>query len=201
MYFAYMKSPEVLQILDRLEQLQRSYLREFSYRVGLNLRQLEALIYLSKCNRYSRTPVALSEYLGLTKGTVSQTVLSLETKRLLTKTADSKDARLVHLLLTRKGERLLEQCAEEAPLEKALSQNADMTETLGRQLRTLLAEVQRANHSKTFGACYSCAYFRRHGLGSTHQCGLTGEPLLDHESLKICREHTMDEEKTSPLAD
>ena len=32
----------------------------------------------SKANRYSNTPQALADYLGLTKGTVSQTLLLLD---------------------------------------------------------------------------------------------------------------------------
>ena len=38
------------------------------------------LFYLNQANRFSNTPQALTEYLGLTKGTVSQTVLVLESR-------------------------------------------------------------------------------------------------------------------------
>jgi len=186
-----MKTDEVLQIFDRLGHLHRSYLREFSYKQGLNLRQLETLIYLNKCNRYSDTPVALAEYLGLTKGTVSQTVVSLEEKQLLKKTSDKIDGRIVHLVPTRKAERLLEQCLADSPLEKSLASHSADATLLGSSLLTVLTDVQRANDSKMFGACHTCIYFRRNGLGLTHQCGLTKEKLLDHESLKICREHSL----------
>ena len=185
-----MKAQEALKLLDRLSHLHQAYLREFSYRVGLNLRQLECLLYFNSCNRYSDTPLALTEYLGLTKGTVSQTILSLEDKGLLKKYSDTNDGRIVHLKLTRRAEKLLEQCAEDSPLEKAFSRDTDISPTLGKMLSSVLIEVQRTNDSKTFGACYSCSHFRRNGLGATHQCGLTKEPLSEYESLKICREHT-----------
>ena len=185
-----METGAIFQIFDRLEHLHRSYLREFSYQVGLNLRQLESLIYLGKCNRYSNTPAALTEYLGLTKGTVSQTILSLEKKRLLRKNSDKNDGRIVHLTLTRKAEKLLKQCSANSPLECSLAGYSAKSAALGSMLLTLLTEVQRANQSRMFGACHTCAYFRRNGLGTAHQCGLTKEQLLAHESLKICREHS-----------
>ena len=185
-----MPSKQPLKVLDRLSHLHHAYLREFSYGVGLNLRQLECLAYLRACNRYSDTPLALTEYLGLTKGTVSQTILSLEDKGLLKKNSDSNDGRVVHLKPTRKAEKLLEQCAHDSPLERAFSKNNEISDSLAESLSTILIEVQRANNSKTFGACYSCSHFRCNGLGITHQCGLTEEPLSEQESLKICREHT-----------
>lgn len=185
-----MNSLKPLKILDRINHLHHAYLREFSYRVGLNLRQLECLAYLQACNRYSDTPLALTEYLGLTKGTVSQTILSLEDKGLLKKNSDSNDGRVIHIKLTRKAEKLLEQCAHDSPLEKAFSNNDEISSSLAEPLSAILIEVQRANNSKTFGACYSCNHFRRNGLGTTHQCGLTKEPLSEQESLKICREHS-----------
>ena len=186
-----MKSQAVLKLLDRLSNLSHAYHREFSYSVGLNLRQLESLLYFNSCNRYSDTPLALAEYLGLTKGTVSQTILSLEDKGLLKKNSDPKDKRIVHLKLTRKAEKLLEQCINDSPLEKAFSKEDDISPVIGKMLSSVLIEVQKANNSKTFGVCYSCSYFCRNGLGSEHQCGLTKEPLSDHDSLKICREHSI----------
>lgn len=86
---------EALNFLERLGHLYRSHLREFAYSEGLNLSQVESLIYLARCNRYSNTPLALAEYFGLTKGTVSQTVISLEKKKLLDKMIDQSDRRVV----------------------------------------------------------------------------------------------------------
>ena len=60
---------------------------------GLLPVQWEALRYLGRANRFSRTPAALTAYLGLTKGTVSQTVHVLEAKGLVTKQVDPADRR------------------------------------------------------------------------------------------------------------
>ncbi len=176
-------------LLERLDHLHRSYLRDFAYAEGLNLRQLEALLYLSNCNKYSDTPLAMSEYLGLTKGTVSQTIIALEHKTLLRKKKDSDDRRVIHLELTTKGQQIVKNCVDNSDRAKALRSNAKLR-TLETGLTELLREIQHVNGHRTFGACHTCKHFRRKALGEHHQCGLTQEPLFEIESLKICREHT-----------
>ena len=57
--------------------------------------QWDALRYVSRANRFSRTPGALTAYLGVTKGTVSQTLMSLERAGLVSKTIDAADRRSV----------------------------------------------------------------------------------------------------------
>ena len=60
--------------LERLARLMRA--RE--HEDGLNPAQWEALRFLSRANRFSNAPGALTRYLGATKGTVSQTLMALE---------------------------------------------------------------------------------------------------------------------------
>ena len=69
-----------------------------------NLFSWRVLHYLSVCNRYSDTPMAVTEYLGQTKGTVSQTLKVLEKKALLFKEPDKDDKRVMHLKLTEQGQ-------------------------------------------------------------------------------------------------
>src|SRR3546814_7076019 len=57
----------VIVLLDRLSRLTR----ELQFVDGLNPAQWEALRFLATANKYSRSPTALAEYLGATKGTVS----------------------------------------------------------------------------------------------------------------------------------
>ncbi|MEZ4755002.1 MAG: MarR family winged helix-turn-helix transcriptional regulator [Bdellovibrionota bacterium] len=182
------------ELLDQLGHLHRSYHREFAYSNGLNLRQLEALLFLSNCNRYSDTPLALSEYLGLTKGTVSQTIISLEDKDLLKKSKDPKDGRIVHLQLTKEAQKLVRQCLKGSQRAKALDESSEQLESLEDGLMELLKRIQHTNGYRTFGICQTCSHFRPQGLGKQHQCGLTLEPLYSKESLKLCREHTEERE-------
>src|SRR5438046_10143253 len=85
----------------------RTELRKSGSDEALQPVQLQALIYLSKANRYSNTPQALAQYLGLTKGTVSQTLLLLDRRGLIERFEDDIDRRVVRLRLSSAGERLL----------------------------------------------------------------------------------------------
>lgn len=74
---------------------------------GIKPTHLSALRYLASCNRYSNTPLAVTEYLGLTKGTVSQSLNRLETYGFIVKSQDQRDKRSVHLELTVSARTLL----------------------------------------------------------------------------------------------
>lgn len=190
-----MSIARIEELIERLDNLRRTHISSVAYASGLNLRQLEALIFLAKCNRYSDTPLGLTEYLGLTKGTVSQTVITLEEKEFLKKIPDTKDKRVVHLQLTKKGKRVVEKCVNESPLAalEGLESSNTITKSVQESLTSLLIILQRANSSQTFGACETCRHYRKFELGNKHQCGLTLEPLTAEESLKICREHIANE--------
>ena len=70
---------DLAQLREQLERLSR-LIRQQGFHEGLNPAQWEALRYVSRANRFSNSPGALAQYLGSTKGTVSQTILSLEKK-------------------------------------------------------------------------------------------------------------------------
>src|SRR5436190_7638078 len=89
--------------LERLARLMRAG----EHGDGLNPAQWEALRYLARANRFSNAPGALTKYLGATKGTISQTVMALERKGLVSKSRRESEKRSVSLVLTPKGEALL----------------------------------------------------------------------------------------------
>ena len=168
-------------LTERLSSLFRASLRSVASAHGLKLSQLEALIYLSVANRYSDTPIALAEYLSLTKGTVSQTLKALERQGLVTKTRDDADGRVQHCALTEAGEAIV---AEAFPAEGfATAEHESQVDAL----EALLRGLQRRNGFRTFGLCKTCRFFEPRARGG--RCGLTREPLSRRETTKICREH------------
>ena len=56
-----------------------------------------------------------------------------------------------------------------------------------RGLTLFKAELQRRNGQRAFGICHQCAHFQH---GGDARCGLTGEPLVEEQSRRICREWT-----------
>lgn len=168
-------------LLERLGNLLREHARTIATREGLKLAQLDALVYLSRANRYSDTTSAVVDYLCATKGSVSQTLAALEDKGLVQRVADPSDGRVHHCRPTPEGYRI----AREA-FPSALLHGRDRPE-LEHELLALLGDIQRARGGRSFGVCKTCVHFTRTGRG--HRCGLTGEPLTIPESHLLCRDH------------
>lgn len=183
-----MSVTEFHDILERLCNLLRMEMRGFGMKFGLQPVQIEALTYVTQCNRYSDTPQAVGEYLGLTKGTVSQSLKVLEQKGLLRKQHDKQDKRIVHLAPTAKGRKLIEQAIPAKGLEGALAiTNSLQVGELAEVLRSVLREMQHINNRKSFAACHTCRFNEQHVKGAV--CGLTQEPLSVQDIQLICREH------------
>ncbi len=177
---------DILVLFERISRV----LHNDGHAGGLKPTQWEALRYFSRANRFSRSPSALTAYLGMTKGTVSQTINALNKKGLIDKTVDDDDRRQVQIDLTTKGLKLLAQDPLES-LAQSLSklsgaQRQELHNDLGDFLRTTL----RRRDGLPFGACKTCRYFKKNAPdGSPHKCGLLEEPLSASDSDLICVEH------------
>lgn len=184
-----MDNKNLYRLIERIGNLLRTEIRKAGGDLGLQPVHLQALNYLARCNRYSDTQAAVTDYLGATKGTVSQTLKVLERKAYIAKVTDPEDKRVQHLKVSKSGYELLASCLPPRIFQEASHRigEADRTQ-LSDLLTGMLRELQRANHSKTFGVCHTCDFFRSDGVH--RHCGLTHEPLSLADSEKICREHT-----------
>ncbi len=173
-------------VTERISSLLRSSLRQVASSHSLKLVQLEALVYLSVANRYSDTPIAVTEYLGVTKGTVSQTLKVLERQALIEKHTDQSDRRVQHCVVTNKGQAIVAE-ALPSPLFHG-SDTATQSELLAASLNWLL-QLQQLNGFRTFGQCRSCQLYQPLAKGG--RCGLTEERLSVADGEKRCREHQL----------
>lgn len=179
---------EAAYLIDRLERLSRST----DARTGLNPAQWEALRYVARANRFSRSPAALADYLNSTRGTVSQTLIALEDKGFIARQPNPKDRRSLELVITDAGQTML----ASDPLidlahDIAVGAEAELA-TLVDMLRAALRQTINRNGGKSFGACHTCRFFQRSaakGATTPHRCGLLNEPLSDADGLAICMEH------------
>jgi DNA-binding MarR family transcriptional regulator len=177
------------QLLERLAGLLRSESRKLLFEYGLQPVQFEALHYLSICNRYSDTPMAVTEYLGQTKGSVSQTLKVLEKKGFINKASDSSDKRVIHLAITVEGREIVAAILPSPILRLACDQlNKCEVSTINSSLAALLTATQKANGFKSFGQCASCRHNIKLDSGESF-CGLTNEPLSTMDTELICCEH------------
>jgi DNA-binding MarR family transcriptional regulator len=178
---------EAAELMDRLERLAR--MGEQTGR--LNPAQWEALRYLARANRFSRTPAALADYLAATRGTVSRTLASLEEKGFVGRTENARDGRSVEFAVTAAGAGALRR-------DPLLTLAADIAAATGGDaralvaaLRAMLAAALARNGGRAFGACGGCRHFRagaHPGARQPHHCALLNAALSDADSGAICAE-------------
>lgn len=174
-------------LLERIGQLTRT-----EEQVGdLYPAQWTVLRYLARANRFSRTPMAITHYMGSTRGTVSQTVIALERKGYVERIPSDRDKRSVNVELTKAGLGKLRadpilQLAEEVRL--AFAEPPKRARVV---LEKILARLISANGGRAFGQCFTCRHFKPEGgaaKGYPHYCGLLEVDLSSADSEAICVE-------------
>ena len=175
-----------------LERLAR-IIRASEHEGGLNPAQWEALRYLSRANRYSDSPSALTRYLGATKGTISQTLKALERKGYVSKSVREGAGRSVRLSLTPKGRDALKRDPWAIVAARAEALGGKTKRRMERGLNALLQQALEQSSLKSFGTCASCRFFRERGREGDpqgpHLCMLFEQPLSADDTARICLEH------------
>ncbi len=177
----------LFDVAERLGNLAEARLKAVATAHGLQSVHARILLYLSAANRYSNTPQAVAEYLGLTKGTVSQSLILLEDKGYLRRMADAHDRRIMRLEPTPQGEALVSELQRRGTGGFAVAMR-DLPHGLLAGLTQLLRRLQQLEGRRSFGVCRSCRHHLAEGRGRW-RCGLTGEPLKAADRQRICREH------------
>ncbi len=192
------KTPtSLLELVSRLENLMRAEFRRAGNGYGLQPVHIHSMLFLQQANRFSNTPQALAEYLGLTKGTVSQSLLLLDRRGLVERYQDEMDKRVVRLRLSELGEAFLREANPTGLWNQATrDMSANRIRDSVSLLRSILHTVQGQSGKPLFGVCGACAYCQKKSQRITH-CTWFGERLSIPETRKICREQTP---KTSALA-
>jgi DNA-binding MarR family transcriptional regulator len=139
-----------------------------------------ALAYLARANRFSRTPSAVADYLATTRGTASQTLLTLARKGFVADGPAFGDRRSRLYSLTEAGR---------AVIRGGTAGLAGDDDEVRDGLRRALAALLRTTGSRTFGLCRSCRHHRPWDGGGGF-CALLGVPLLAEEADQICVDHT-----------
>lgn len=152
---------------------------------GLNPTQRAALEYLSEANQFSRSPSHVAEYLGTTRGTMSQTLKALVRKGYAAERRQKSDQRSISFELTEAGAAAV---TEPNPIADAIgSLPAGVQSALRDGLLQSLRQALAANGGQSFGKCKTCAY---HEADSENGfCSLLKLALEPGENDKICVEH------------
>lgn len=184
------KKANIFEIIGRMAALIRAEERRKCTQLKIQMVHYQVLDYLSRCNKYSDSAASISNYLGMTRGTVSQTLIILETRGFIKKQQDPSDKRVFHIQLLAKGVSILSKTKPTEMFKKATITLESDTNFVGEKdvFSNALTALQKANNSNYFGVCKTCHYFTSQSSGFF--CALTQEQLYRHESELICQEHT-----------
>ena len=168
-------------LLDRLARVAAA--EDWSH--DLNPTQSAVLGYLLRANRFSRSPSNVADYLGTTRGTVSQSLKSLQKKGYVEETRLRGDRRSISYDVTPNGQKLfsVQRDADRAIDSLSAVEKAALEATLTKALLAIL----RQRGLREFGKCRTCRY---HDLSENRPfCKLLSIELEDGESERICHEH------------
>jgi DNA-binding MarR family transcriptional regulator len=172
----------IRELINRLARLDTAQ----AWQGDLNPTQAAVLDYLGRANRFSRSPSHVADYLGTTRGTISQSLKSLGQKGYVIERRSSTDRRAISFELTHKG------------IEAALAPNGMATavfkmdqssrQNLMASLEALLVPLLKENGGRPFGICKECKHFASRP-GDSH-CSLLSEDLSPTDANQICHEQT-----------
>jgi DNA-binding MarR family transcriptional regulator len=165
-------------------------------RRGLRDREWTALRFLSRANRFSRTPSALADFIGATRAAASQIAKALEEKSYLVRRPSQDDKRSVALCVTPQGERLL---AQHDPINEVLNAVAALVPEDCARLRTTLSailhRIDTPRKQAHAGVCRDCIFLvkseagARSGKARTQaefECRFHRAPIAAHETKLLC---------------
>lgn len=175
-------------VIERLGNLLRAEAKSVGLEHGLHPVHIDILSYLTRCNRFSDTPAALKEYLGVTKGTLSQSLTLLEKKGLVTKLKDQDDKRVTHLGVTAEGQQLVSAIAPPCRYREILTNVESGSPEVVAKLKEMLAEIQGQHDKLSFGVCKTCVYHEKRSE-AVFFCRLTELELSNQYGELICKEH------------
>ncbi len=175
------ETSEIRALLDRVARLSAAD----AWSDQLNPTQHAALDYLSRANRFSRAPSHVADYLGATRGTVSQTLKALERKGFVEEHRSDTDKRRTSYFVTPNGSGAMSGTDALAAVLDDLP--ADVLSSLETGLKAVLKGQLTQRGGRGFGMCRTCRHHQNAPDGP--YCGLLDLPLTPEEPSQICHEH------------
>ena len=174
-------SEQIRLLINRLARLDSAE----SWSADINPAQRAALEYLRDANRFSRSPSHVAEFLGTTRGTMSQTLKALSRKGYVLEERSESDKRSISYALSEHGAALL---SAQNPISTTFDDlDAKTSQDLEAVLRLSLRNIVEANAGKSFGLCKTCDFHESEN--GKPFCALLTLPLTAGDAEKICVEH------------
>ena len=177
--------------IELLEQVARILWFEGA-KHGLRDREWMALRFLSRANRFSRTPSALASYVGTTRGTASFIIGELERLGYLERKRSAQDKRSVMLSVTQQGKKFLVRDPVNVLVEAIAVLEDEAKVSFRDALRHVLDQSDAAEQRHHTDVCKRCIFLREDRSTTDSRttaefsCGLFRAPIAEAESDLLC---------------
>lgn len=184
---------KIVASLERISQSFRVLLWQESKEHSLTPIQIQILIFLRYHSNEKRKVSYLANEFNMTKATISDTIKTLEQKKLISKAYEMEDTRSYIINLTKKGKNIAEKTSVftneiRTPIDKLPPNEKENL------LLNLLGIIRHLNQSKIITIqrmCLTCTYYQSTNNGQKHFCNLLNEPLQINDLRIDCPEYEM----------
>jgi len=179
------------EAIELLEQVARILWFEGT-KHGMRDREWMALRFLSRANRFSRTPSALASYVGTTRGTASFIIGELERLGYLERKRSTKDKRSVMLSVTQQGKKFLARDPVNGLVDAIAVLDDDSKIRFRDTLRHVLNRADAAEQRHHTDVCKRCIFLREDRTASENKttveftCRLFRAPIAEAEIDLLC---------------
>jgi DNA-binding MarR family transcriptional regulator len=177
--------------IELLEQVARILWFEGT-KHGLRDREWMALRFLSRANRFSRTPSALASYVGTTRGTASFIIGELERLGYLERKRSVQDKRSVMLSVTQQGKKFLVRDPVNVLVEAIAVLEGEAKVSFRDALRHVLDQSDAAEQRHHTDVCKRCIFLREDRTtpdsktAAEFSCRLFRAPIAEAEVDLLC---------------
>jgi DNA-binding MarR family transcriptional regulator len=159
---------------------------------GLRDREWMALRFLSRANRFSRTPSALASYVGTTRGTASFIIGELERLGYVERKRSVTDKRSVMLSVTQQGKKFLARDPVNVLVDALAVLDENGKKSFRDTLRHVLDQSDAAEQRHHTDVCKRCIFLREDRAAFDSKgtieftCRLFRAPIAEAEIDLLC---------------
>lgn len=184
---------KIVASLERISQSFRVLLWQESKAFSLTPIQVQVLIFLLHHSDEKRKVSYLAEEFNMTKATISDTIKTLEQKKLITKEYEPHDTRSYVINLTQKAKEIANKTSFftkeiRTPIDKL---HRDDKENLLLSLLNIIRHLHQSEVITIQRMCMSCLYYQSSDKGKKHFCRLLNQDLKVTDLRIDCPEHEM----------
>jgi DNA-binding MarR family transcriptional regulator len=181
----------IVASLERVSQAFRVLLWNESKEFSLTPIQVQVLIFLLHHADEKRKVSYLADEFNMTKATISETIKTLEQKKLIKKEYEPLDTRSFIIHLTKAGKDTAEQTSLfakqiQVPIDKLHSSDK---ENLLLSLLDIIHHLNKSGVITIQRMCFTCHFYKSNKQGQAHFCGLLNTKLAATELRMDCAEH------------